>query len=311
MTITDVHTHLAPRFDRLPEGIVRDGAVYELDGERVGMPGLYQPAWLQNWLDERGIARAWVSAPPPFYRQGLGDSTAAWVQALNDGLAAAIDGQERLGLLVYLPLDEPEAALAEIARWRGRDAVGWTAAAGGGSRPLDDETLTPVWQALAASGRPVLLHPGSSLDRRLDRYYLSNLLGNPVETTVAAAQLVFGDVLGRHRELKIVLVHCGGAVAALSGRWQRGVDTARPGVAPLTLEPRAAIRRLWVDSLSHSAGLLDLAIEAFGPDRVVLGSDWPFPMGSDDPLRELQKLPKDVGERIASDNAAYLVGGGR
>lgn len=311
MTITDVHTHLAPRLDRLPEGIALDGSVYEVDGERVGMSALYQPDSLVTWLGERDISRAWVSAPPPFYRQGLGDATGEWVQALNDGLATVVADHEMLGLLAYVPLDQPEAALAEISRCANRGAIGWTASAGGGSLPLDDVELQPVWRALAASGRPVLLHPGSSPDRRLDRYYLANLLGNPVETTVAAAQLVFGDVIGRFPDLKIVLVHCGGTVAALSGRWQRGVDTARPGVAPLTLDPRVAVRRLWVDSLSHSTGLLELAVEIFGSDRVVLGSDWPFPMGSGDPVHDLRGLPKHLADAIASANVVELEGASR
>lgn len=313
VTVLDVHTHLAPSLfaGSVDDDLRSDGEVWVIDGHRVGPPRLYQPESLASWLTESGIDRAWVSPPPPFYRQGLGPATADWVTVLNDGLRAAIDGRTALDQLVYLPLDEPESALREIQRWALDDIAGWTAAAGGGSLPFDDPRLGPVWSAVEASDRPVLLHPGSSPDSRLNRYYLSNLSGNPIETTVAAGELVFGDVLGRHRDLRVVLAHCGGAVAALAGRWQHGFDTARPGVESLTVPPAEAVRRFWVDALGHSDELLDAALRVFGADRVVLGSDWPFPMGFDDPLAALAHLPAAIRRGIAAENVTTLEGGPR
>lgn len=290
-------------------GVVGEDGRYEVDGHPVGPAALYEAHSLVEWLDSVGLDQAWVSLPPPLFRQGLDPrESVAWVAAANDGLLSRVDGHPRLRPLAYLPLDRPEQAHREVLRV-GTDQrfVGWAAAAGGGSLPLDAEALQPVWSAVESSGRALLLHPGTTPDARLDAHYLANLLGNPVETAVAAAQLVFGDVLGRH-SLRVLLVHCGGCVPAVVGRWMRGFETARPGVGQLTLAPKDAVRRCWVDSLAHDPAVIDLALRVFGPDRIVLGSDWPFPMGSPDPGAVLAHLAPALQERVATTNAAGLLG---
>ncbi len=304
--VIDVHVHLAPV-----------DVSNEPASAAPGPPALYDAARLEAWLAEHRIDQGWVSAPPPFYRAPRAAKTAvgptadevtAWALALDTGMAARIADSPRLRLLTYLPLDYPEAAL-RLLDSPATDRVvhaGWCAAAGGGSLALDDPRLATVWERVAASGRPLLLHPGESPDPRLRRHYLTNLLGNPHETALAVAELVFGGVLTRHPELRLVLAHCGGTVAAVVGRWTRGVVTARPGVSPDLEEPTAAVRRLWVDSLGHSPGLLRLATETFGPEHVVLGSDYPFPMGADSPWDSLAWLPSDQQLAIARNAAALI-----
>lgn len=303
---TDVHTHLAPVLAHPVDGVEQDrlGRLV-VDGQRVGPAGLYELDWLAWQLVENGVDRAWVSAPPPLYRQHLDPAqTRCWVRALDNGLRARLDGTQNLDRLTYLPFDQPVVALELVEDVD--DAVGWTAAAGGGSIALDDPALEPVWSALQARHRPLLLHPGESPDPRLRRHYLSNLLGNPVETGLAAAQLVLGGVLTRHPDLAVVLVHCGGVVPALVGRWARGVATGRPGIAPDTADPTTTVRRLWSDCLAHRPELVDLAIATFGAEHLLLGSDYPFPMGLDDPFEALAHLPADLRSRIAGNAAALL-----
>ncbi len=135
-----------------------------------------------------------------------------------------------------------------------------------------------MWARLVALDAPLLLHPGAVPDPRFDEFYLHNLLGNPVETALAAAQLLLGGALERFPGLRVGLVHGGGALPALIGRLQHGVDTARPGV-PQGLDLRALARRLWVDDLAHDDAALALAAALVGEDHVLEGSDWPFPMG--------------------------------
>lgn len=306
----DVHTHLAPLLSGPPvAGVARaDDGRYVVDGHLVGLPSLYDADRLCGWLGSVGMDRGWVSVPPPFFRQGQGaGETAAWVGAVNDGLLDRVSGHPELEVLAYLPLDEPEVALAEVDRRSGM-VTGWVGSAGGGSLPLYDARLAPLWGRLEDAGLPMLLHPGSSPDPRLGPYYLANLLGNPVETTVAAAELVFGDVLGAHPGLRLVLVHCGGGVPSLAGRWQRGLDTRRPGVAELSLGPRDAVRRFWVDTLAHDPAVVDLAAAVIGEEKLVLGSDWPFPMGLDDPRSAVAHLPATRRDQVARDNVRHLRG---
>ena len=300
MTTTDVHTHLAPLLPHAVEGVEeRDGRLV-VDGHRVGIPGLYDAGRLTQRLVENGVDRAWVSAPPPLYRQRLGPEEArAWVRALDDGLRARLAGESTLDRLTYLPFDQPDVAL-ELVEDVG-DSVGWTASAGGGSVALDDPALAPVWSALDARPKPLVLHPGDSPDARLGQHYLANLLGNPVETGVAAAQLVLGGVLSRYPGLKIVLVHCGGVVPAVVGRWARGVATRRPGIGRDTADPVTTVRRLWSDCLAHRPEVVDLARATFGDDHLLLGSDYPFPMGLDDPFEAVAHLPGELQRRIAAN----------
>lgn len=309
----DVHTHLAPDLDLIntphTEVAEVDGR-YVVDGHRVGLPALYDAPRLAGWLRGVSLDQVWVSLPPPLFRVGLEEASASrWVMAANDGLLTRIDGYEELTTLAYLPLDQPGVAVSELARLSGHPRVtGWAAAAGGGTLALDDPALERVWAAVEESDRPVLLHPGASPDPRLDPHYLSNLLGNPVETTVAAAQMVFGDVLARHPGLRPVLVHCGGAVPTLVGRWQRGVDTVRPGIGPLCMQPREAVRRFYCDALAHDSDVVDLALAVLGADRLLLGSDWPFPMGLDDPSSAVAHLAPEVRDQITRANPHALRG---
>ncbi len=279
-------------------------------GHAVGPPDLYRPERLVADLDARDLDRAVVSVPPPFFRQDLdADRAATWVRALNDGLEKAVGTREQLLPLAYLPLEHPDLALAEYRRLRGTGRwVGCCASAGGGSTSLADDSLAPLWRALEEDGALLLLHPGSSPDPRLEEFYLHNLLGNPVETAVAAAQLVFGDVLPRHPSLRVLLVHCGGCVPDLVPRWDHGVATERPGLRPLTEPPSTAVRRLFVDCLVHDPGAIDRAVEVFGADRMVLGSDWPFPMGSEDPVGLIAHRGKPFVHQVAVDNARAALG---
>jgi aminocarboxymuconate-semialdehyde decarboxylase len=312
----DFHAHLAPFLDDealVALGIARDEkGKFVLDDHAVGPPGLYRPEQLGAYLAERDLDRAVVSVPPPFFRQGLdAEASAPWVRALNDGLAAVAGADEKLLPLAYLPLEHPELAIAEYRRLRAEEGwVGYCASAGGRSVSLADDALAPLWGTLDDDAALLLLHPGMSPDPRLEEFYLHNLLGNPVETAVAAAQLVFGDVLPRHPSLRILLVHCGGCVPDLVPRWDHGVATDRPGLRPLTEPPSAAVRRLFVDCLVHDPGALDRAVEVFGPDRLVLGSDWPFPMGTDDPASLVAHRGAAFVEQVATENARAALGRG-
>ncbi|WP_127125538.1 amidohydrolase family protein [Georgenia sp. SYP-B2076] len=306
----DVHTHLAPVLPDGADGVAADGERLVVDGHAVGPLGLYRPDALEAYLDDAGLESAVVSPPPPFFRQELDPAAAAaWVRALNDGVLRSVAGRTRLLPLAYLPLEHPDVAVAEYAALRG-DArwAGVTASAGGRSQPLDGEALAPLWRMLDEDGRTLLLHPGTSADARLDRHYLANLLGNPAETGMAAAELVFGAVLSTYPRVRVVLSHCGGVVPSVVGRWQRGYDTDRPGVARLELPPREAVRRLYVDDLAHDPAVVDLAVEVFGADRLLVGSDWPFPMGSSDPLALIAHRGAEAQRRAAVDNAAAALG---
>lgn len=302
----DMHVHLAPVLPGWPN----EQGKHVIDGHAVGPAALYRPDELLEHVHGHGLDKALVSPPPPFFRQELGASDAeTWVTQLNDGFLTAVAGHPELLPLAYLPLEHPELAIVEHGR-RASDHrwAGFCASAGGRSVSMAEPALSRLWDALDEAGALMFLHPGISPDERLQEFYLHNLVGNPVETAIAAAQLVFGDVLPRHARLRILLLHGGGCVLDLVSRWDHGLATRRPGVRPLTEIPSVAVRRMYVDCLLHDRTGVDRAIEVFGADRMVLGSDWPFPMGTDDPRALVRHRGEHFTETIARVNAASALG---
>ncbi|MFE2770857.1 amidohydrolase family protein [Microbacterium resistens] len=309
---TDVHTHLAPLLDAAAQresGVATDDdGRLVLDGRAIGPDALYSPDRLLRYLDEHALDAAFVSVPPPFFRQDLpAERTEEWVEAVNDGILAACATDDRLKPLAYLPLENPAAAARTVRTHLATDGfVGWVGAAGGRSVALDSPELAEAWHLLAADGRPVLLHPAESPDERLAAHYLHNLLGNPVETGVATAELVLGGVLAANPHLRIVLVHCGGVVPSVAARWQRGLDTARPGLDASSPPVATMLHDLYADCLTHDGANVDLARHVFGDDRLLLGSDWPFPMGLEDPREPIAHLDPTLQDRIARINPSRL-----
>lgn len=282
-----------------------------VEDERLIVPGgtiplgkLTDLGALLGWMDERSISGAVLSIPPPLYRYDIEPAEAAeWTSLVNAGLqSAASEAPDRLRILAHLPLQSPELARAEVENDTAGAYCGFSMGSSFGELTLDDPFFEPVFKALDATGRFVFVHPVEAPDPRLGRYYLGNLLGNPYETSLAAACLIFSDMLYRYENIRFCLAHAGGAAPYLIGRWQRGYETERPGISPLSIEPREALRRLWFDSITHDDAALTLLVEEVGADRVLLGSDYPFPMREDTPLTALKALSEDARENISRRN---------
>ena len=258
-----------------------------IDAVQLPVAKLGDPGSLLHWIDEQRLDGAVVSVPPPLFRYDLAGAAAVdWARLVNEGMTQlAAFGGGRLRVLAQLPLSQPADA-TQVAK-EILTAGGFGGFAIGTAVGFADQALDPLWTVLDAAGSFVLLHPGASPDPRLEPFYLANLLGNPYETALAAAGLVFGNVLPRFPGIRFCLCHGGGVTAAVAGRWQRGADTSRPGISPLPTPPREQLRQLFVDDLVHDPAMIDLVESTFGPDHVLIGSDWPFPMGCDavDPTR--------------------------
>lgn len=313
----DVHAHLIPIgakgvYDAPGVSWEPIGENLVIDGHAIGIKALFHPEALIAWMDEQRVEHAWISAPPPTYRPGLdAGQTEAWTRALNDGLAAvAATHPDRLAPLFHLPVASPELA-ARVVRERAQDGVQEGAArfampTGEPGLMLSDAAYAPLWRALDEVSAFVFLHPGEGCDGRLDPFYLHNLFGNPSETAVAAGHLVFAGILERHPRITICLAHAGGTLPAVAGRWQRGFDTARPGLDTTVEPPFRALRRFCVDCIAHDDAVLDLAEAVFGTERIVFGSDWPFPMGLMKPHEQLAGLSEGRRRAIFCDNPERL-----
>lgn len=315
----DVHAHLAPVVPEALaglEGVGWDAArgVMVVDGHPLAVKDLYDPAALLRWMDGHGVARAWISVPPPLYRPQLDAAMAEqWADRLNSGLRRICDAQpQRLAPLFHLPLEHPRVAARLAGAWLERAAAGFAIAAGGHAGPVySDPALDALWAVLDAASAFVFVHPARCCDGRLEAFYLENLVGNPHETAIAAAHLVSAGVPQRFPRLRLCLAHGGGSTAMLAGRWQRGRETARPGVDAKVEPPATALRRLLVDCIVHDPAALELAARVFGSCNIVFGSDWPFPMGLQDPRTQLAGVDADLLQRALHDNPARLLASGK
>lgn len=310
----DIHTHLMPQpliaaAAQGDFGMKLEPDAIDVHGFRLALKTMGNPKALLDRIDDDGLHGAAVGVPPPLFRADLPTSErAAYIDLLNNGLLETVDvAPERLRPLAYLPTDIPQLAVSVADalddRWAGV-IVGTDL----GAHSYADESYHDLWRILSDRKLPVLLHPSESKDARLKPFYLSNLIGNPMETTIAAANLVFGDVLGQFPDLQFVLSHGGGAVGMLYGRWQRGMDTDRPGIRRLTLPPVEAVRRFNVDNVVHSPAQLSALVDILGSERILLGSDWPFPMGSVSASASLHGIDAEIARLIRHDNPRRIFG---
>lgn len=313
----DVHAHLIPASDGGLGGF--DGVSWDaeakrltVDGHAIGLAHLFRPEALLGWMKDNAVAHAFISVPPPVYRQDLTAAEAArWTAALNAGLAVIAQAHApHLSPLFHVPIEHPELAAEVVKTAAANGQTRFAMPTGGPGVMLSDARYEPLWQALDAASAFIFLHPGEGCDPRLDPFYLNNLLGNPNETAIAAGHLVFGGVPERFTSIRFCLAHAGGTIGAVAGRWQQGFETARPGLDTSREAPRTGLSRFCVDCLNHDPQVVALAGHVFGEDRVLFGSDWPFPMGLLRPHEQLSGLDPARRKAIFCDNPERILGPG-
>jgi len=324
--IVDLHAHTivpallrdaAPAEAWRPRVFWEDGRqVIEHGGRRLtsAVREIVEPDGILAAQDAAGVdcivLSPWVSllrydAPPA---EGLRTS-----RLYNEGLARLAEAHPtRIRALGTVPLQDPELAAREletVMRLPGLRGVEVAASVNGAY--LGDDRFRPFWAAAEATGAVVFVHPATrGLDLpALADYYLWNAVGNPVETTIAAAQMVLAGVMEAHPRLTVVLAHGGGALPALRGRLRHAHRVTAPARARLRESVDASLRRFYYDTLTHDTDLLRGLVAFAGVERVVLGSDYPFDMGTQRPtevVRALGLAPDDEA-RILGGNAARLL----
>jgi aminocarboxymuconate-semialdehyde decarboxylase len=263
-------------------------------------------------MDAQGIDRQWVSVSPNHFYPWAPEGLAVWVAAETNRLIAehVAHAPDRLTGLGVVPLQHPERIVEYLDdAVLGRGLAGVEISSFAGDVELSDERLEPFWARAAELGCIVFLHPfGCSLDERLDRFYLSNTVGQPTENAVALSHLIFAGVLDRHPGLRIVAAHGGGYLPFAIGRSDRAWRV-RPEARRCQHAPSTYLRRLWFDTVVHDPVALRHLVEVAGGSRVLLGSDFPFDMGLDDPVSFVRgaDLPGEITQRILGGNADALL----
>jgi aminocarboxymuconate-semialdehyde decarboxylase len=261
-------------------------------------------------MDRLGIDRAVLSLTPTLFFYWLEAGAAGdFCRQANDSLARFVAASDRLDGVAVVPLQDPEAAAAELRRavrqlgLRGTE-IGTTLE----HIPLDDPRFDPFFQAAAELDVPVMLHPYYVGTRpTLADFYMTNLTGNPLETCIAASRLILSGFLDRHPGLRLLLVHAGGFMPYQIGRLDHGFRVRPESRAALTTPPSTYLRRFWYDTITHAATPLRFLIDLVGADRVLFGTDLPFDM-ADTRFRGYFAEAQLTAETLACVTARNAVG---
>jgi len=244
-----------------------------------------------------------LSASPQTWLYGQEASIGTAAAAIqNEGIARLVKQQpDRFCGIATLPIQSPERAAEELRRAMTRLGLrGAMIGSNVGGKNLDDPSFEPLWAAAAELDAFFMIHPGNVAGAdRLRSYYLNNLIGNPLDTTIAAACLIFGGVLERYPNFKPVMVHGGGFTPYQGGRWVHGWHVRPEPKVHLKHSPEKYLQRFRYDTICHSKVSLEFLISSSGADRVFLGSDYPYDMGMMDCVRHVRSLDISAADRNA------------
>jgi aminocarboxymuconate-semialdehyde decarboxylase len=326
--IVDVHAHCVPPtfvdwIDRrgVDLGIRRRdterGNIVEIAGRVTTAPLRSDLSAVQTRIaamDEMGVDVQVLSGWIDLTAYELDPSVASeYARAHNDSLFEhASEYPDRFRAMATVPLQSPAGAAAELERAIGElGMVGIEIATTVDGVWLDRLDLDPLWESAAALGALVLLHPMTPLHGvDLGRYFMDNAVGRPAETTIATAGLIFSGVFDRFPDLRMCVVHGGGFVPFQIGRMDRAFDI-KPGLAASHLSrlPSDVLKTIYVDTVVHQPAVVSFLVNQIGADRILLGTDYPFEMGEDDPVRLIRSAPGlsvEQVDQILGGNALRL-----
>jgi aminocarboxymuconate-semialdehyde decarboxylase len=318
----DAHAHIVPG-DLLED--LRRGAsgfpgieIVERDGgpslafgggepSRPVAPGLLDRDRRRAWMDEQRIDVQVVAGWLDMFGYSLApDEGAEWARTLSAHIKAAADEDGRLVPLGTLALQDPAGAAEALRELRGDGFPGVMVATQIGDRELDDPAFQPFWEAADDLSAVVYLHPSFGASPRHADNGLVNGLARLEDTTVTLARLLYAGIPARFPAVRLVASHGGGSLPYVLGRLARNQAV----VAKDAADPAESFARLYFDSIVFDPASLRLLLEQAAPERVLLGSDYPFPIGDLEPrgLVEGSGLDEGTVERVLSANAAELFG---
>lgn len=326
--IIDVHAHCIPQPFRtwLAEKggdfgarIVETtrGAAVEIDGRVTTAPlrdDLTDFDLRLERLDAMGIDRQILAGWIDLTAYELSpEAGTAYSRVQNEALAAeAAKAPDRFSAIGTAPLQDPASAVGELEHaMTSLGMVGVEIATTVDGLFIDQVGLDDFWAAAVDLGAFVLLHPMRPLEGvDLGRYFMENVIGRPAESTIALAGIIFSGVLERHPGLKLCVVHGGGFAPFQIGRMNSGYEQ-KPALTAthITKSPSDYLREIYVDTVLHDHAALRFVVDQVGPDRVMLGTDYPFEMGSHDPVGFIRGSGLDATTQngILGDTAAALI----
>ena len=328
-TTIDIHAHIAipaaaqyagPHLDGSEDLLFKFAtpATQALNKQQgADRAGVMTPAKLDERLrdmDAMGVDMQLIMCPPnQCYNTVPLEVSVKAAQIVNDGIGEYVaKTPDRFVALGSVPMSDGKEAAKELERIMRKGFKGVQILTNTAGKEISDPSAEPFWAKAEELGAIVLLHPnGFTQAERFSRFYFTNVIGNPLETTVALHYLIFDGVLERYPNLKIVSVHGGGYLGAYSGRIDHAWGARSDAKDKLPKAPTSYLKKIYFDTVVFSPEQLEALVKTFGVDHVLLGTDYPFDMAEYDPLGHVagvETLDAKAQAAIAGGNAKKLLG---
>ena len=232
---------------------------------------------------------------------------------LNDHIATIVHAYpKRFAGLGTIPLQAPELAVRELERCMQIGLRGVQIGSHVNDWNLNAPELFPVFEAARELGASIFVHPWDMMGKeKMNKYWLPWLVGMPAESSLAICSMIFGGVFERLPGLKVAFAHGGGAFPSSIGRIEHGFNV-RPDLVAVdnAINPREYLKHFYLDTLVHDPMMLDFLVKLMGPERLALGTDYPFPLGELEPGKLINAMPyeTEVKERLLSGTALEWLG---
>lgn len=264
-------------------------------------------------MDLQGVDIQALAIAPPEYFHWLDAETGPRVNAMqNDAVLAMVQrNPARFVGIANLPMDHPEAAVTEMVRVKanlGFNGFEVNTDVKGGD--LDDRRFDPIWAQAEELEMLVILHPhGWTEPRRMDDYYLINVVCMPLASTVAVSRMILGGVWERFPDLRMVVVHGGGYLPFYFSRTDHAYKVRPETRRHIPRPPSEYLHKLYFDTTVFDPKAVEYLVDEFGADHVLMGTDYPFDMGPTDPLGFLAdtRLTEEEHALVVGGNAARLL----
>jgi aminocarboxymuconate-semialdehyde decarboxylase len=327
--VVDIHTHFVPevfpamgdrrggdRWPQMQQVDARQGQVM-ISGRnfRTVTDDCWSAERRLEVMEKDGISRQAISPMPELLSYWADAADARdFARYINEGIARLVETEpNRFSGLGMVPLQDPEMAAAELSALRAQGLVGVELGSNIGGRSLGEPRFRPFFVEAAAQGMAIFVHSFHPLgvDRLVGPAILDNYVGFPLEVAFTIASLITGGVLEACPDVRIACSHGGGGFAMLLPRLTHGWQLTDSLRDALPRSPEEYARRLYFDTLVYDARPLRLLLDMFGPERLVVGSDYPFVVREVPPgraLGQLTELPAEDREAIRSKNALRFLG---
>jgi len=309
MDVIDMHNHcIAPE---IIDFLAREGKhfatrIVERDGRRflliqekamrpIDGPISNAQARIAD-MEREGVTAQAVSCVPFLMYPDVDAARGLAIAQVNNDVMAALgaDDPDHFVPLASVPIQDPSAAAKELARAAKLGLRGVEIPPKVIERQLDEPDFEVFWDAAEALRMVVCIHPFEAAPAgALSRYFLGNLVGNLYDTGLAAALLIYGGVIERHPNLRIVLYHAGGALPSLVGRLDMGYRIVPECHKAIPRPPSSYANQFYFDIIAHSRPMLSHLVKTYGADRFVVGTDYPLPAGLEHPVEEVKALGLD------------------